>query len=199
LFWKIWKQHTLNKKWLIGRLCSLYGSRILLPTGLQLIMTQVVSEVVIMVDIIHRIGIKSQRAHVYNALTTLKGLAGWWTEAVTGDARVGGKIEFSFLTKSGELLGRMVMEVQEADENKDVRWRCVDGPEEWVGTDITFQLSEQDGQIIVLFGHRNWREAVEATAHCSMKWATFMLSLRDYVETGKGKPSPNDLKIDNWN
>jgi hypothetical protein len=32
-----------------------------------------------------------------------------------------------------------------------------------------------------------------------MKWATFLLSLRDYVETGKGKPSPHDLKIDNWN
>jgi len=91
------------------------------------------------------------------------------------------------------------MEVQELNKNKDVRWRCVEGPEEWVGTDITFQLSEQDNQTIVLFGHRNWREAVEATAHCSMKWATFLLSLREYVETGKGKPSPHDLKIDNWN
>lgn len=152
-----------------------------------------------MVDILHRIGIKSTVAHVYKALTTLEGLSGWWTEEVTGDTRVGGKIEFSFLTKSGELLGRMVMEVQGLNENKDVCWRCVEGPEEWVGTDITFQLSEQDSQIIVLFGHRNWREAVEATSHCSMKWATFLLSLREYVETGTGKPSPNDLKIDNWN
>jgi uncharacterized protein YndB with AHSA1/START domain len=162
-------------------------------------MTQVVPEVAIMVDIIHRIGIKAPVARVYTALTTLEGLAGWWTEDVTGDGRVGGKIEFSFLTKTGDLLGKMVMEVQELGENKNVRWRCVEGPEEWVGTDITFQLSEQDGQIIVLFGHRNWREAVEATYHCSMKWATFLLSLREYVETGKGKPSPHDLKIDNWN
>jgi hypothetical protein len=36
-------------------------------------------------------------------------------------------------------------------------------------------------------------------AHCSMKWATFLLSLRELLETGAGKPSPNDLKIDNWN
>ncbi len=91
------------------------------------------------------------------------------------------------------------MDVQELGDNKDVRWHCVEGPEEWVGTEITFQLSEQDGQTIVLFGHRNWREAVEATAHCSMKWVIFLLSLREYVETGKGKPSPYDLKIDNWN
>jgi uncharacterized protein YndB with AHSA1/START domain len=158
-----------------------------------------VLEVVEMVDIIHRIGIKCPATKVYNALTTLEGLANWWTEEVAGDTRVGGKIEFSFRTKTGDLLGRMVMEVKEPGDNKDVCWRCVEGPEEWVGTDITFQLSEQDNQTIVLFGHRNWREAVEATYHCSMKWATFLLSLREYVETGKGKPSPHDLKIDNWN
>lgn len=91
------------------------------------------------------------------------------------------------------------MEVQELNAPKDVRWRCVEGPDEWIGTDITFQLSEQDNQTIVLFGHRNWREVVEGMYHCSMKWATFLLSLREYVETGKGKPSPDDLKIDNWN
>lgn len=152
-----------------------------------------------MVDILHRIGIKAPVAQVYKALTTLEGLARWWTEEVAGDGKVGGKIGFGFRTKTGELLGKMVMEVQEPGENNEVRWRCVEGPEEWVGTDITFRLSEQDGQTIVLFGHRNWREAVEATYHCSMKWATFLLSLREYVETGKGRPSPHDLKIDNWN
>ncbi len=152
-----------------------------------------------MVDIIHRIGIKSPVAQVYDALTSLEGLASWWTEEVAGDPRVGGEIEFSFRRKSGELLGRMVMEVQELGENKEVRWRCIEGPEEWIGTDITFQLSEQENQTILLFGHRNWREAVEFTYHCSMKWATFLLSLREYLERGRGKPSPHDLKIDNWN
>jgi len=91
------------------------------------------------------------------------------------------------------------MEVQELNPEKYVRWRCVEGPDEWIGTDITFELSQQDDQTIIIFGHRNWREAVEFTAHCSMKWAVFLLSLREYVETGKGKPSPHDLKIDNWN
>lgn len=152
-----------------------------------------------MIDIIHRIGIKSPAAQVYQALTTLEGLGHWWTEEVSGDGRLGGKIEFVFRKKTGELLGKMVMEVQALNAPKEVRWRCVDGPAEWIGTDITFQLSEQDNQTTLLFGHRNWREAVEFTFHCSMKWAVFLLSLREYVETGKGKPSPDDLKIDNWN
>jgi hypothetical protein len=32
-----------------------------------------------------------------------------------------------------------------------------------------------------------------------MKWSTFLLSLRDLVEHGRGRPAPGDLKIDNWN
>jgi uncharacterized protein YndB with AHSA1/START domain len=152
-----------------------------------------------MVDIIHRIGIKSTINQVYKAITTLEGLSQWWTEEVQGDDRIGGKIEFVFRSKTGELMGKMVMEVKQLNAQGEVHWLCIDGPAEWVGTDITFNLTQQDNQTIILFGHRNWREAVEATYHCSMKWATFLLSLRDYIETGKGKPSPHDLKIDNWN
>ncbi|HKP94232.1 MAG TPA: SRPBCC domain-containing protein [Fibrobacteria bacterium] len=152
-----------------------------------------------MVDIIHRIGIKSPATRVYKALTTLEGLAQWWTEETAGEERIGGKIKFTFRTPTGELKGEMVMEAKELNPPKNVRWRCVDGPPEWVGTDVTFELSEQDGQTILLFGHRNWREAVEFTNHCSTKWAVFLLSLREYLATGKGKPSPRDLKIDNWN
>jgi hypothetical protein len=68
-----------------------------------------------------------------------------------------------------------------------------------MGTEATFQLT-QDGEMTILnFGHRNWQEPTESMAHCSMKWAVFLLSLRELVETGSGKPSPEDTKIDNWN
>jgi uncharacterized protein YndB with AHSA1/START domain len=153
----------------------------------------------IMADIIHRIGIQSTPAAVYNAISTIDGLAHWWTEEVAGETAVGGKIRFTFRSATGDVKGEMGMEVQEAHPPSGLRWICVEGPEEWIGTQISYDLSEQDGQVILLFGHRNWREPVEFMAHCSMKWAVFLLSLREYVETGKGKPSPADLKIDNWN
>lgn len=152
-----------------------------------------------MIDIIHRIGIKSSPSQVFKAIATIDGLSHWWTEDVKGDEKIGGKIEFTFRTGTGEVMGKMVMKVLELNPEKEVRWRCIDGPEEWIGTDIAFEWSMQDDQTIMIFGHRNWREAVEFMAHCSMKWAVFLLSLREYVETGKGSPSPNDLKIDNWN
>jgi uncharacterized protein YndB with AHSA1/START domain len=152
-----------------------------------------------MADIIHRIGIRSSTAKVYKALSTIQGLAHWWTEETEGDEKTGGKIEFTFRTETGDIKGKMIMEVKELNPEKTVRWRCVDGPVEWIGTDITFEVTQQEDQAIIIFGHRNWKEAIEFMAHCSMKWAVFLLSLREYVETGTGKPSPHDLKIDNWN
>jgi uncharacterized protein YndB with AHSA1/START domain len=149
-----------------------------------------------MVDIIHRIGIKAPLSQVYAAVATREGVAGWWTRETT---EADGTLSARFRTPAGEEVGRMEFEVLAQDPNREVRWRFTDGPAEWIGTDVTFQLSEADGQTIVVFGHRNWREPVEFMAHCSMKWATFLLSLRELVETGRGKPSPDDLKIDNWN
>jgi uncharacterized protein YndB with AHSA1/START domain len=152
-----------------------------------------------MVDIIHRVGIKAPIAKVYNALATVEGVAGWWTEETTGVSKPGKTMEVRFLTSDGKEMGKMAMEVMALNPNKKVHWRFKSGPDEWVGTDAIFDLYEDGDYTIVLFGHKNWREAVEFTSHCSMKWATFLLSLRELVETGKGKPSPYDVKIDNWN
>jgi hypothetical protein len=35
--------------------------------------------------------------------------------------------------------------------------------------------------------------------HCSTKWATFLMSMKALVETGKGAPFPDDIRISvNW-
>jgi uncharacterized protein YndB with AHSA1/START domain len=152
-----------------------------------------------MVDIIHGVGIKAPISMVYNALATVEGVAGWWTEKTTGVSKPGETMEVRFLTPDGKEIGKMAMEVIALNPNKKVHWRFKSGPNEWVGTDAIFDLYEDGDYTIVLFGHKNWREAVEFTSHCSMKRATFLLSLRELVDTGKGKPSPYDVKIDNWN
>ena len=152
-----------------------------------------------MVDILHRIGIQASRPVVYAALSTIDGLSGWWTRHTRGVSQPGETIHFDFMSPNGERLGGMEMQVLALVPDTQVRWRCVAGPEEWVDTELVFDLVQEGDYCIVRFGHLNWREAVEFTAHCSMKWATFLLSLSSLVETGTGRPAPNDLKIDNWN
>ena len=152
-----------------------------------------------MVDIIHRVGIKASPAKVYEALSTIDGVSGWWTKETTGLSQPGGPIDFTFSTPGGKRIGGMSMEVLALEPDKGVRWRCTDGPAEWIGTEVGFELTQDGDYTIVRFGHRNWREALEFTEHCSMKWATFLMSLKELVETGRGRPSPDDVKIDNWN
>src|SRR5262245_41741206 len=151
-----------------------------------------------MADIVHRVGIKAPVSKVYTALSTIDGLAGWWTAATSGRSKVGGAIAFRFHSETGEEIGGFDMDVLELAPDEKVRWRVMAGPAEWVGTDIEFSLAQQDGYTLVMFGHRKWREEVEFMAHCSTKWATFLLSLRDMVESGKGKPAPHDVRISNW-
>ena len=46
---------------------------------------------------------------------------------------------------------------------------------------------------VVLFGHKGWKQAGEFYMHCNSKWGFFLgTSLKDYVETGKGRPAPED-------
>ena len=149
-----------------------------------------------MADIIHRVGIKAPISKVYAAVSTAEGVAGWWTKETTG---AGNEIDVRFRSPGGKEIGAMTMEVLAREPDKKVHWRFRQGPEEWIGTDAIFDLYQDGDYTILLFGHRNWREPVEFMAHCSMKWATFMLSLKELVETGRGSPSPNDIKIDNWN
>ena len=152
-----------------------------------------------MVDIIHRVGIKAPISKVYDAVATPEGVAGWWTRDTTGSNGTGGNVTVRFRRKDGSEVGHMNYEIVKLEPNRGVRWRFLDGPPEWIGTDATFDLTQDGDTTVVLFGHRNWKEAVEFTAHCSMKWAVFLLSLKALVETGKGRPSPEDTKIDNWN
>lgn len=151
-----------------------------------------------MADIIHRVAIKAPASKVLEALTTVEGVAGWWTRDTTGESKADGRMNVRFQSPTGAEMGKMEFELAKLDPS-EVRWRFTSGPEEWLGTDVTFHLSQEGEQTLIVFGHRNWREPVEFMAHCSMKWATFLLSLRDLLETGKGKPAPEDLKIDNWN
>ena len=147
-----------------------------------------------MVDILHRVGVKSSVADVYKVLSTRDGLAGWWTTDTQWDGELNGIIKFLF-SLDGNLLGGFDMKVLELQPGKRVSWQVVAGPEEWIGTKVSFDLRQDGPYCMVLFKHEGWTEPVEFMHHCSTKWATYLLSLKSLVETGKGAPNPNDLRI----
>ncbi|MFD0912820.1 SRPBCC family protein [Methylophilus luteus] len=152
-----------------------------------------------MADIIHRVGIKAPIAKVYAAIATVEGVAAWWSKQATGVSTPGGAIELVFKTVAGESVGVIKFEVMTLQPDKQVIWRFISGPQEWLTTHASFDLIQDGDYTIVLFGHRDWSEPGEFMAHCNMKWGTFLMSLKMLVESGQGRPSPDDVKIDNWN
>lgn len=150
-----------------------------------------------MFDILHRVGIRAPIGQVYAALASPEGIAGWWTAGATGDRHVGGRLHFRFFADGVELdaFGMKIIDLLPA---RRVAWEVAEGPPEWVGTRISFELREEGGFTILLFRHEGWREPVEFMYHCSTKWATFLMSLKSRVETGRGQPSPDDVRIGDW-
>jgi hypothetical protein len=159
--------------------------------------TQDQQEEAAMVDILHRVGIKSSLEDTYKALATREGLAAWWTTSTQGESKVGGVLKFRF-SAEGKEIGGFDMNVLELEPGKRVLWEVVEGPAEWIGTKISFDLRKEGDYSIVLFKHQGWREPVEFMHHCSTKWAIFLMSLKSLVETGKGSPSPDDVRIGDW-
>jgi len=148
-------------------------------------------------DILHRVGIKAATDEVYKSLATPQGVSRWWTTETSGDDKPGGRIRFRF-TDHGRELGVFDMRILELHPGKRVAWQVTDGPDEWVGTRVSFDLRQEGDFTIVLFRHEGWKEPVEFMYHCSTKWATFLMSLKSLGETGKGQPSPHDVKVGDW-
>lgn len=148
-----------------------------------------------MPDILHRIGVRASSSQgLFDALATIRGLSAWWTDNVKGESAVGGILRFRFGDRGG-----FDMRVTEVSPGARVAWQVIDGPTEWIGTKIRFDLRQDGDHTILLFRHEGWKEAVEFMHHCSTKWAVFLLSLKSLVETGRGAPYPHDVKIDDWN
>ena len=147
-----------------------------------------------MPDICHRVGINAPIQTVYNALATREGLTEWWTRDVGGESAVGERLTFFF----GSPEPGAVMEVTSLRAPNTVQWKCVEGPDDWKGTDLTFEVKEGDDETVVLFTHGGWREPVEFMYHCSTKWGYFLISLKKGLESGDATPYPVDFKLGAW-
>lgn len=148
-----------------------------------------------MADILHRIAaVNVPIEKFYQAITSIEGLSAWWTVQTTGNGgEESGKLEFRFTG------GGFDMAVRSLTINEVVEWEVTGGEPEWIGTQIRWQLKQAENATVLLFRHSGWKEQSEFMHHCSTKWATFLMSLKAYLETGKGAPNPHDVKIDEWN
>jgi uncharacterized protein YndB with AHSA1/START domain len=144
---------------------------------------------------------------VYSAITNQEGLSGWWTPNTVAKAELNSIARFPF--GNGYF---KEMKITELKPLELVKWNCIKGTGEWVGTNISFKLIPGDkgtllkshpemlGQIeqlrndkgtLLIFHHDDWKEDTLMFAECSYTWGQFLRSLKLLCETGKGLPWPN--------
>lgn len=124
---------------------------------------------------------------LFDALTTLEGLACWWTPLVSGIPTAGGEVEFAF----AGLDEKIVMRVDDATPPSNVTWTCLThtGHPEWQGTTVVFELEAPDDDAGLLkFRHLGLTPTLDCYETCETGWDHFLASLLNYAERGEGTP-----------
>lgn len=136
-----------------------------------------------MQSIKHTLHINAPLDKVYQSLTTIDGLSGWWTQDTIGSCALGDALYFTF----GEY-ATFEFQVALLNENKLVNWKFTNGNPDWEGTYLTFILSETDDKVTVEFVHEEFEDDYEGFSAIKQTWEMYLESLAQFCETGKGSP-----------
>lgn len=135
--------------------------------------------------LMHSVTIAAGADKIYEAISTGKGLASFWTRDSQAEPKIGSIAKFGFGGPKLEL------RVDELQPSRLVRWSSHSGFPEWVGTTITWEIGHAaNGESEVRFSHAGWPEELPQAdlASVNYTWGRIAGRLKKYVETGKPVP-----------
>ena len=145
-----------------------------------------------MPEIMHLLKIRAAQEDVYKALSTPEGIHGWWTRDAALDTKVGGTGVFGFYGH------RMVINVRVAElaPPGHMAWDVISSTGGgFDGTTISVDLTSDEGVTSLMFAHRGFKTGGNNIASATTRWGFYILSLKRYLETGKGTPNPDDTEL----
>lgn len=142
-----------------------------------------------------KLSLEADAPTAYRAVATRDGIRGWWTTFANFDDNEGSVAEMRF-PGSGFFAQ---MRVVRLDPPRLVHWVCVDAEHppgvssdrrDWIGTEITFEIEEMAaGKTQLMFTHIGL-PPLECYDTCSTIWDFYIrMSLKSYVENGRGEPA----------
>src|SRR5215472_16372130 len=115
--------------------------------------------------LMHLVTIDADADKIYDALSTTKGLAAFWTADSHADPKVGSTATFGF---HGPVLE---MKVSELVPGKRVRWSAAGGFPQWEGTSVTWDIKPgKAGAHEVMFNHEGWPDELPAAELASVNY-----------------------------
>lgn len=140
--------------------------------------------------IIHVVNIRSRQEEVYKVIASKSGISNWWSTQVGGEESPGGILQLTFTHEFSPH-----MKITLLNEPKVVRWECVFGHDPWLGSTFSFELREDAGMTQLTFiQHYVTTISDEDYGIYNYNWGYYLQSLKQYCETGKGKPHDRNHK-----
>jgi uncharacterized protein YndB with AHSA1/START domain len=137
---------------------------------------------------LHAVEVETSDESIYEALSTSKGLASFWTPQAEAEPSVGSVSVFRFAGAPVDLK----MRIDGLEPGKRVAWTCQGDFPHWQGTSVTWEMTPvgQGGGITVLFRHEGWAPDYPEMdyAHVNFVWGQVLGRLKAYCETGKAQP-----------
>jgi uncharacterized protein YndB with AHSA1/START domain len=147
-----------------------------------------------MKQIIHAVQIHAAPATVYRALTTAKGLGGWWSKTVEAEERQGGIIRFTF---AGDFHPQM--QQRRLDRDRRVEWVCIAGHDNWRDNGFTFALEDRKGETLLTFSQDYARElSDEVYGIYNFNWGLLLEQPQAAVRNGERRtlhPSRGEVGV----
>lgn len=138
-----------------------------------------------MATILLRPMIETDPKRIYDLVATSDGVNGWWSNHTEGPSGVGSTMKVAF----PDAPITFDFEVTEEVPGERVVWRCLAGPPEWIGTDVSFDVqTDKDGNLSVLFSHDGWKTTEESFPFIAYSWAQILARLKKLADTGERDP-----------
>ena len=135
--------------------------------------------------LMHSVTINADADKIYEAISTGKGLASFWTADSHAEPKVGSIAKFGFHGPNLE------MKVDELKPGKLVRWSTHAAFPGWEGPTVTWEIKPaKDGGHEVIFNHEGWptKTPPAELASVNYTWGRVMGRLKKHVETGDVVP-----------
>lgn len=72
------------------------------------------------------------------------------------------------------------MKITALKPDKEVKWTCTKGPQEWIDTKISFSIAEdRDKHTQIIFEHDGWKDASDFYGMCNYHWGLYLKSLKN--------------------
>jgi uncharacterized protein YndB with AHSA1/START domain len=140
-------------------------------------------------SLIHAVQVQADPGTVFEAITTSKGLASFWTPDSHAEPSPGSTARFGFKAAPVPIEFR----IDELDRDRGVGWTCLGPWPFWEGTTVRWELGPgpEGAGTQVLFRHDGWSDDYpdDQFGGVNFTWGLVMARLKHHVETGERSPA----------